>query len=106
MTGRPQRSPSGPWKPESNVCCGPSVPFRHGKKATSGARGGVRFQEPWTPTSAPCPKGSGRASVETKLSPSGAECAGRPCSTGGRAAQSSLVPPGFVCTSRTNRRFV
>ena len=55
MTGRPQREPSSFWNPVSSVCCGPRVPSRHAKKDTSGARGGLRFQEPWTPTRAPGP---------------------------------------------------
>ena len=39
-----------------------------------------------------------------KLMPSGAACAPRLCSTGGSAAQSSLLPSALVCTSRMNGR--
>jgi hypothetical protein len=37
MTGRPEREPSLSWNPASNVCCGPRVPSRQTKNATSGA---------------------------------------------------------------------
>src|ERR1700712_1331668 len=100
-TVRPQRDPSPFWKPVTSGTGDPSCPSFHGKNVTAGGCGGVRFQDPWLTTIAPVPNGAGNVVND---SPSGAECAGSPCSMRGSAAQSSFAPVGFVSGSLTNGR--
>src|ERR1700761_4922373 len=101
---RPYRLPFGSWKPATSVTAAPSVWVRlsHGIHSTAGARGGCRFQEPCTATTAPPDHGAAILLPARNDRPSGALCAGSPTSIGFSAAQFRLLPPGLVTASATN----
>ena len=78
-TGRPQRLPSGFWKPATRVIAGSSVLALAFQAIhnTAGGWGGWRFQEPWTATTAPLDHGAGSLLPSKKSSPSGAAVGGQ-----------------------------
>src|ERR1700759_403178 len=104
--GRPHRLPSASWKPPTRVTAAPSVWVRlsHGIHITDGGRGGCRFQEPCTATTAPPDQGAAILLFARNDRPSGALWAGSPTSTGLSAPQFRLLPSGLVTASFTNGR--
>src|ERR1700753_1615759 len=101
---RPHRLPFGSWKPATSVTAAPSVWVRlfQGIHSTPGARGGCRFQEPCTATTAPPDHGRGIVVCSRNDIPTGALWAGSATSIGGRAPQGSCLLPGLVTASATN----
>src|SRR6185437_15755063 len=99
-----QRLPSVFWKPVIRATDGFRVCFAalHAIHSTAGGRGGWRFHEPCTATTAPPDHGAGILLPSRKARPSGALCAGSPTWSFGSLAQSRWRPPGLVSASATN----
>src|SRR6185437_16328474 len=103
-TGRPHRLPSAFWKPVIRGMDGIRVCLAafQAIQSTAGARGGLRFQEPCTPTTAPPDHGAGTLLPSRNDMPSGALCAGSPTWRLGSLSHLRWTPPGLATESATN----